>query len=195
MRIIFALAALMAGACSRAPLPPPTGLQAVVNGLSADGRCARVIPSQWSPSRPVPVIEGGGLAYRVFFFGRDGDPRAGFRFHQAEGDAEVSAGGQVLSCSRRAQAGAPFAPGGGKQEPLDTVLKKEQALFAATEDVGALFAAGRPLTDAEKKRVAEFAAAFADLSEAGHAADYRALNPAFWTWIQANGGRSPGAGS
>jgi hypothetical protein len=191
MKVRPALLALALAGCARKAPPPPTGLQRVVDDLAASGSCARAIPSQWTASWPVPEVSGGRLVYRAFFFGRDGDLKTGFRFHQAEGDAEFAPDGAVLSCWRRAAPGATLPASGRKQEALDAVLNKERLLYAATEDVAALFAAAKPLTDAEKKRVAEFAAEFAGLSEPGHAEAYLALNPAFWSWVETNGGRPP----
>lgn len=191
MRALLALAVLTLG-CSRSRNPPPSGLQLAVDGLAAEGACAREIPSQWSPSWPVPVVEGGGLAYRLFFFGRDGDLKKGFRFHQAEGDAEFTPSGKVLSCSRRARPGEPLPTESAAGETLSAALEKERKLYFSTEDVAALFVAGKPLADEEKKRVADFSAVFCGLAETGHAAAYRALNPAFWAWVEANGGRAPG---
>jgi hypothetical protein len=195
MRLSPLLAVLLMTGCSRCgskPPPPVSALQRFVAGLAAEGPCARVIPSQWSPSWPVPVVENGQPAYRLFFFGRDGDQQKGFRFHQAEGDAEFTASGRVLSCSRRARAGAPLPEtGSGTPETLGATLARERRLYSATEDVAALFAAGHPLTDAERKRVSDFSAAFAGLAEAGHAAAYREMNPAFWSWVEANGGKAP----
>jgi hypothetical protein len=195
MRVLPLLAALIWAACSRKPAEAPEpALQRFVSVVAAEEPCARAIPSQWSRSWPVPVAHGGRLSYRVFFFGRDGDARQGFRFHQDEGGAEFTPDGRVVSCSKRAASGAPFsAAPGGTPEQFAATLAKERALYAATERVAALFAAGQPLTEEDKKRVAEFAAAFAERAEPRHAAAYRALNPDFWKWVEANGGRSPGA--
>ena len=193
MRTLAALVVLIVAGCSRSRTPsPPSGLHVIVNGLAAVEPCAHVIPSQWSPSRPVPVLEGGNLAYRLFFFGRDGDPKQGFRFHQPEGDSEFTPDGKVLSCARRAQPGAPIAEAGRQTgESLDSILEKENRLFSMTEDVSALFAAGKPLTADEKKRVGGFSSAFDELIVPGHAPAYRAMSPAFWIWVEANGARVP----
>lgn len=190
MRAWAAAAALAFAACSRPapPAPAPKGaLQTAVERASAAPACAGKIPGQWSYSWPVPVARDGRALYRIFFFGRDGDAQKGFAFHQAEGDALLAVDGTVLEC-RRGAVGAPLPPNPPLRAalPFETRLPMEGRLFALTQDVGGLFASGRPLSDDEKKRVSEYVKLVFDLSETGHSAAYKASNPEFWIWAEKN---------
>lgn len=195
MRKALLLCLLAAAACSKPAPPEPapkSRLELAVAGLPATPPCSRVIPLHWSPSWPVPSREGGAPAYRLFFYGRDGRPPK-FVYHQAEGDAVFRADGTVLACAQRA---AHVGAVAGDEEryagmTVDQIVERDRLLYFMIEDVAGLYAAGKPLDAAQKKRVADFASAFAFLSLAGHAADYRALNPDFWTWVEKSGGAAP----
>lgn len=195
MKKILLAVAVAAAACSRkAPPPPPakTPLQSAVQSAGASEACARAIPMHWSPSLPVPALDGGRLVYKMFFFGRDGDPQAGFSFHRAEGDATLDPSGKVLSCSARAAPGAAlpkFAPKPGVT--LDDYDRRELELYPRLQDAAALYARGGELTPDEKKRVAALADAFSFFVEDGRAPDYRAASPGFWAWVERNGGKAP----
>ena len=187
---------LLAAACARQePAPAPASrLEELVRQLPALPPCDKVIPQEWSSSWPVPVKEKGSLRYRVFFFGRDGDPGKGFVFHEPQGLALFTPSGEVREC--RKTGGAPRALTQDGWQPagtLDEIVERSRLLYAAAEQAARLFESGKPLSAADKKSVAEFASAFASLSRPGHAAAYRALSPEFWAWIEANGGRAPAA--
>lgn len=194
MRKLFFLSLLAAAACSK-PAPPPAPMDPLLSaqrGASASEPCSRLIPGHWSPSLPVPALDGGRLVYKMFFYGRDGDPTKGFVFHRAEGDATLDADGRTVSCSRRT-GDAGVLP---KSEPppgltLDEIDRREGELYPALKDAAALYASGRLPGDAEKKRVAAFAAAFAFFVDKGQGADYLALSPDFWAWVEKNGGAAP----
>jgi hypothetical protein len=163
-----------------------------VRGAGASEPCSRLIPLHWSPSLPVPALDGGKTVYKMFFFGRDGDPRAGFVFHHAEGDATLSGDGRTLSCSRRpGQAGSLPKPEHPSGATLDQIDALESSLYPALKDAAALYASGRPLGPEEKKRLAAFAGDFAFFVEPGQGADYLALSPDFWAWVEKNGGAAP----
>ena len=197
MKKILLAAVVAAAACSKkAPPPPPekTALQSAVQSASAAETCARVIPMHWSPSLPVPALDDGRLVYKMFFYGRDGDPQAGFTFHHAEGDATLDAGGKVLACATRAGGGGSlpkFQPKPGVT--LDDIERRELELYPQLQEAAQLFAQGRELTADEKKRVAATAEAFEFFVEDGRGPDYRAASPAFWAWVEKNGGKAPAA--
>jgi hypothetical protein len=187
----------LAAACSKPAPPEPapkSRLEEAVAGLHATAPCSRAIPLHWSSSWPVPAREGGAPVYRLFFYGRDGRPPE-FAYHQAEGDAVFRADGTVLSCVQRAEHAGTVASDNARYAgmTLDQIVERERILYLMIEDAAGLYAAGKPLTPEEKKRVAGFSAAFAFLSHAGHAAAYRALNPDFWSWVEKNGGAAPAA--
>lgn len=187
------LAAALA-ACSK-PAPEAAKVvrspfQAFAERLGGEPACAKVIPQEWAPSFPVPALREGRLHYRVFFSGWQGRPDTGIKLRDAEGDALFAADGRVLECAPRARAGAAFPdePLGG---PPERHAARVRALYDAIEETGRLYAKGLPLSDADRARVASFAAEFAALAPRGHAASYRALNPEFWAWVEKNGGGAP----
>ena len=190
------LAALLAaGACSKpAPKPPEPAaksrLQEIVESLNTTPPCSSAIPFEWSPSWPVPVMNGGKLEYRAFFFGREGKLATGFRFHRAEGDVVFAPKGRIGECRRRTQPGAAIPP--DRRTPSDAA-EKSRKLYALSEEIAALYASGRALPDAERAKVRAFASAFNELTDPGQAEDYRALSPAFWGWLEKNGGSFPAA--
>lgn len=189
-----ALAAVLGfGACSKpapkAPEPAPKSrLQEVVEGLNTAPPCSNGIPFEWSPSWPVPILNNGKLEYRAFFFGREGKLATGFRFHQAEGDVVFTPEGKIGECRRRALAGTVIPADRRSTASLQDTLEKSRRLYASTEEIAALYASGRvPLGD-DRKKIAAFSSAFDELADPSHAADYRALSPGFWIWIEKNGG-------
>lgn len=181
---------LSLAACSRqAPAPPMTRLEALIGEFPASPACSREIPIEWSTSWPVPALEGKRLIYRVFFFRREGTLASGFRFLGPEGTGAFTPDGQVVECRRRPSstplASAPLrsnAPG-----ELARTVARAGLLYAATEDVARLYAAGRPPSSDEKTRVAAYGTLLQELAVSEHAAAYRALSPAFWEWMDANG--------
>ena len=193
MRKFFLAVAVLSAACSkRAPAPVTAPLQSAARVASSSDACAKVIPSQFSPSLPVPALDGGKLVYKMFFYGRDGNPQSGFTFHHAEGDATLSADGDVIACSLRAGAVGSlpkYVPKAGLT--MDEFSRREQELYPRIADAGALYAKGGELTGDAKKGVAAMADAFAFFVEDGRGPDYRAASPAFWDWVEKNGGKGP----
>lgn len=194
MRRAALAAVLLVAACARRePAPASVSrLEEAVRRLQALPPCDKNIPQEWSPSWPVPVKDQGRLRYRVFFFGREGDPGKGFVFHEPEGQALFTPSGEVRECRRAG--GAPRAlPKDGWQPSgtLTEIMERSRLLYAAAEQAARLFDSGKPLSAEDKKTVADFSAAFKSLSRPGHSAAYRALSPEFWAWVEANGGRAP----
>ena len=194
-KILLAIVLAAAGCSKRAPAPPPESpLKAAARLAGSSAACSRVIPSQWSPSLPVPALDGGRLVYRMFFYGRDGNPTSGFFFHHAEGDATLAADGRVLACSVRGGRAAllpKFAPKPGVT--LDEIMRRQGELYPQLEDAAKLYSLQRPPTPDESARVAATAAAFAFFVEDGRGPDYRTLSPDFWAWVEKNGGQPPAA--
>lgn len=154
--------------------------------------CSRIIPMEWSPEYPVPVLVNGKLHYRVFFRGWEGRPDTGLKTRDAEGDALFSPDGKVLECSQRGKRG-DFIP---DETKLPTATREEfdarqRALYDSIEEMGRLYAKGMPVIDADRTRVRKFASEFRLLSRPGHAASYRALSPEFWAWVDKSGGAAP----
>lgn len=191
--VLFALASAAAcGPKEPAPAPPPSALEQAVRRVSAQGACATLIPQEWSPSRPVPSKRGGALRYRIFFFGREGDPAKGFLFHAPQGEADFAPDGRVLDCRRLP--GEPVALPPDKRfdsMTLDEIDARSARLHADTEAVAALYASGREIGDTGRARVAAFSRDFSALADPAHAAAYRGLDPDFWAWVEKNGGAAP----
>lgn len=188
------LAPLLVAACSKPPeyreLRSKFQLMSMDIGFQAP--CSKIIPMEWSPEYPVPVLVNGILHYRVFFRGWEGRPDTGLKTRDAEGDALFSPDGKVLECSQRNKRG-DVIPGESK---LPTATREEfdarqRALYDSIEEMGRLYAKGLPVLDADRERVRKFAFEFRLLSNPGHAASHRALSPDFWTWVEKNGGAPP----
>jgi hypothetical protein len=194
MRLTLLLLAA-AAACGRkepAPAPAPSALEQAVRRISAQGACATLIPLEWSPSWPVPSKRGGTPRYRLFFFGRDGNPQKGFTFHAPQGEADFTTDGRVLDCRRLP--GEPVAiPHDARFDAmtLDDILARSTRLYADTEAIAALYASGRDIGETGRARVAAFARDFSSLADPAHAAAYRGLDPDFWAWVEKNGGSAP----
>ncbi|MDD5305053.1 MAG: hypothetical protein PHS14_18295 [Elusimicrobia bacterium] len=190
--LLLVAAAAACGQKEPPPAPPPSALEQAVRVLSAQGACATLIPQEWSPSWPVPSKRGGALRYRLFFFGREGDPQKGFTFHAPQGEADFTPDGRVLECRRLE--GEPVAiPRDGRfaAMTLDEIMARSSRLYADTEAVAALYASGRDIGDTGRARVAAFARDLAALADPAHASAYRGLDPDFWAWVEKNGGAVP----
>lgn len=197
MRKVLLPLLLAAAACSK-PAPPPAApgpLESAARGLLSSPACSRLIPQEWSPSLPVPAAAGRRGLYLVFFSGRAGDPRSGFRALRPGGSAAFGADGRVADC-RRDPGEAAEIPGSSLTLPeltLDRIDEMSRGLYAAAEPVAALYWSGREPAPAEKAAVADFSKRFLALANPAHASAYRALNPGFWAWVEKNGGAAPAA--
>lgn len=189
--VLLACAAVACGG-KEPEAPAPSALEAAVRMVSGQGACATVIPLEWSSSRPVPSKRGGALHYRVFFFGRRGDPEKGFTFHAPQGEAAFTSDGKVLECRRLPGEAVPI-PRDARFDSatLDEIEARSARLYADTEAVAALYASGRDIGQTGRERVAAFARDFAALADPAHASAYRALDPGFWAWVESNGGFAP----
>lgn len=191
--LILLLAA--AAACSK-PEPEYRELrskfQLMTMELGFQEPCSRIIPQEWSPEYPVPVLVNGKLHYRVFFRGWTGRQELVMKIRDAEGDALFTPEGKVLECSQRGKRG-DFLPDEPKlpTATLEEFEMRQRALYGMIEEMGRLYAKGMPVLDDDRARVKRFASEFWHLSSPGHAASLRALNPDFWAWVEKNGGAAP----
>lgn len=198
MRTLVLLAVIsMLAACSREHVPPDEPefpLHTAVRESGVSQACGSIIPLEWAWSPPLPAIEGGKLVYKIFFFGRSGDPQKGFIFHHPEGDATIAADGRVTACSRRSGPVTLYpkweVPDNVTQDDID---QKERDLYPQIADAAQLYASKRELTADEKKRIVKMADDFMFFVDKGQGPDYLALSPDFWTWVRKNGGRVPPA--
>ncbi|MFI5346431.1 MAG: hypothetical protein ACHQ51_08660 [Elusimicrobiota bacterium] len=198
MRKILLLSLFVVAACSKPAPQAPTvigALDAATRELLASPQCSKLIPQEWSPSFPVPGTADRRGLYRVFFSGRTGDMKSGFRALKPGGTAVFGTDGTVNECLRSPGATTDI-PGSSLTiagMTLDQIDSQGHALSAATENVAALYWAGRPLGPTQKAAVADFSRLFLLLANPAHASDYRALNPDFWSWVETNGGAAPPA--
>ncbi|PIR16454.1 MAG: hypothetical protein COV48_09760 [Elusimicrobia bacterium CG11_big_fil_rev_8_21_14_0_20_64_6] len=140
----------------------------------------------------MPSLQGGALRYRIFFFGRDGDPAKGFTFHTPEGEAAFTPDGRVLECRRLSGKPLPIPHDGRfNAMTLDEITARSTKLHADTEDIAALYASARDIGETGRAQVAAYGRDFAALADPAHAAAYRGLAPDFWSWVEKNGGASP----
>lgn len=185
---------LLASACSKPPEEPKdvrSKFEFMVQGIGWEEPCSRIIPAEWGPSMPVPAVRDGKLTYRVFFYGWSGSPSAGIRINDAQGDAEFSPEGKVLSCTRRTGPKRDFPDDAAPATEGKARPHRVSELYPSIEEMGRLFARGAPVLDQNRARLAAFSTEFAELAFPGHAAAYRALSPDFWTWVEKNGGVPP----
>lgn len=191
---LAAAAVLLLAACSRQepkPAPEASPFQRFVEGIGYSPACASVIPMEWSPSFPVPVLADRRLHYRVFFRGWEGNPTKGIKIRDAEGDALFGADGKVLECSQRAKRGSFIPDAKLPTEDREAFDGRIRALYASIEEMGRLYARGVPVEGVDRARLKAFAAEFAALTPPGHAAAYRALSPDFWAWLDKNAAPAP----
>ena len=196
MRTPFALALLTLSlwACSKPPeeyTEARSPFQLMAERIGQEPPCSRAIPGEWSPSLPVPVLDGGRLGYRVFFYGWSGSPTTKIVVYDAQGDARFTPDGKVLECAQRPGEKKPLP-----EQPMPAKTQQEldarvAALYGSIEEMGRLFARGLPVALADRVRLEAFSREFKALAGPGHAASYRALSPAFWAWVEANGGAAP----
>jgi hypothetical protein len=188
----FLCALLIVSACSKPDeykeLRSPFQLMSMDIGFRPP--CSRVVPMEWSPEYPIPVIFDGKLHYRVFFRGWEGGPES-TKIRDAEADALFEPSGKVVECSRRSERGRPFAPSKMPTATRDEFDSRQRALYDSIEELGRLYAKGLPVLETDRERVRKFAEEFRLLSDPGHAASYRALSPEFWAWVEKNGGAAP----
>lgn len=184
------LGALLLAACGREPpaVPPPalSALQNFNQRLVGHPACATTIPMHWSPSLPVPLLIEGRLHYRVFFSGWSGRPDTGIVLDDAEGDALFSADAKVLECRQRSETGRKIPVLPPMVMSLDEHEARLRPLYGLIEEIGRLYASGKPASEAERLRVRAFLKEFPELIDRGHLPAYRALSPDFWTWVEKN---------
>jgi hypothetical protein len=192
--LALTLLALSLGACSKPPeeyKETRSPFQSMAERIGQEPPCSSAIPGEWSPSMPVPVVDNGRLAYRVFFYGWSGSPTTKIVVYDAQGDARFTPDGKVLECAQRPGERKPLA-----EQPMPSKTQKEldarvSAVYGSIEEMGRLYARGLPVGPADRARLEAFSREFKALAGPGHAAAYRALSPAFWDWVRANGGTAP----
>jgi hypothetical protein len=194
---LLLLTLFAAAACSKPEAPPIVrgALESESYGLTASPQCSRLIPLEWSASWPVPGSGSRHGLYQVFFSGRAGNPKTGFRALQPGGAASFGADGHVEECSR-APGDVSEIPGSSlelKDMTLEEIDARSRELYAATERIAASYWSGRTPGPADKAAVVEYSRLFHLLANPAHAAAYRALNPDFWSWVEKNGGAAPPA--
>lgn len=186
----LALAGMLLAACGKSrPKPQAEApLKDLTERLTNRPPCSTTIPGEWSPSLPVPALQDGKLIYKVFFSGWEGNPKRGITYHTAEGDASFAPDGTILACARRAGAPKTF-PARPKTGLSDEQWEQAQNdVYVQTEAIASLYAAGK----ADPAEAAKYSAAFAAVAQLPEeAADYRALSPEFWSWLEAHGGSGP----
>lgn len=180
--LAWALPALLLAGCGK-PVPKPIPrLQSALRGLHGQAPCDSRIPMEWPASWPVPV---GGEVFKTFFYpiGRPGAPLLAAPM----GEAEFDLSGKPSVCRRLA--GPLKELSGPRWGTQAAAMKTEEfqaraaELYAATEEVAALFAAGKPLAPEQKRKAAAYARLFDLLAEPALKPYYRDLSPSFWEWL------------
>ena len=179
MRKMFALCAalLLSCACRKAEVPSPT-TDAAASGLTAairDARnaegCNRLIAQEWAVGRPVPLASG---RFEVFYYPMSGAPPQDPVMAEPTASAVVDAAGAAPVCRAWPEVpqdlAAPHWPAAAEALDADASGKKPSPADAALA-----------------KDYFELFDALAELPLRRH---YYRLNPAFWEWLRAAGGRS-----
>jgi len=169
----------------------PSRLQQAMQGLSAQAPCDKLIPLEWPVSWPVPTGSAGGREFKVFFYPLSGLPDnadVAAPLGEAVFDADS---GKPSQCRRLPGALSVLSRTrwGPKAEALS--MKEFEArsadFYAATEEMGKLYAARAALSPAQRRKAEAYAGLFQDMAEPALLPYYQALNPDFWKWLADNG--------
>lgn len=184
-------ALLLLASCKKEPPvseAAPSRLEQAVSRVGQTPPCSKVIPQHWSPSWPLPARGKDSVEFRLFFFGRQGMPSTGFKFHAPEGYAVFTLQGDLKDCKQLPGEAAVIADAPRAALTLEQIEAKSRRLYALLEKAGIVFGSGSSADAADAR---ELSALFAELSKPGHAAAYRSLSPEFWAWLEKSGGSSP----
>jgi hypothetical protein len=186
------LAAVLLGACKKAPPPLASGaLLGVVQSAKSLPPCSSVVPGEWSSGFPVPV---GERRFKVLFYPVTGTPGRAPQVWSPGAVAEIDAGaGSLSSCAltgKPSKLSTQRWPEATDAWDMKTFRAREAALFDATQNVGALYAARRALKPDESAAAKEYWKAFDELAEPDLRRDYYRLNPDFWEWLRESAGGS-----
>lgn len=183
--LLAVLAALCA--CGRAEKPQAAAktqsrLAAVLKSVGGSEACRERIPGGWSVSLPVP--DGDGRGFKVFFFLVETGPGRKFLVSGPAGEARFDLSGRVSSCARtpapKRKIGPSLGPALSGLGIAELDLRREK-LLSRVEAAAAVYARrGRLGSEG-----AALAAEFRELQEPPLAEDYRKLNPDFWAWLDA----------
>ncbi|HBL18170.1 MAG: hypothetical protein A2X36_08265 [Elusimicrobia bacterium GWA2_69_24] len=188
----LALIFLFPAGCARREAPLSDALKRAVASAKFDGPCSSLISMEWPPSWPVPAADGSGRRFKIFFYPLLGTQP---KVHAPLGEAEVGTDdGKVLGC-RKLQAPLQELPGARWPDALRGLTVSEfdrraDRLFAATEAVGALYAAKAGLTPEQTRAAGAYGRLFLEMAEPSLLPHYRRLNPDFWRWLAAAGAPS-----
>jgi hypothetical protein len=198
MKLPLALIVLLACACRKTAAPalapsPAGGLAAAVRDARNAPACAKTVAQEWAAGRAVPLDAPGRFA--VFYYPMSGAPPAEPTMATPAASAVVDAGGGSPAQCRAwpvvpKDLAGPYWPAGVEKLDDKDFDARSARLDALTEAVGAAYAARRPPTPADAALAAEYFGLFDSMAELPLRAHYYRLNPAFWEWVRAAGGRS-----
>ncbi len=203
MRKMYALCAalLLSCACRKAEVPTSLATApaaeatsnltaAIRDARNAEG-CRRMIAQEWAVGRPVPLASG---RFEVFYYPMSGAPPQDPVMAEPTASAVVDAAGAPPSC--RVWPGvpqdlaAPHWPAAAEALDADAFDAKSAKLDALTVAAGRAFAAGKHPSPADAALAKEYFELFDAMAELPLRRHYYRLNPAFWEWLRAAGGRS-----
>jgi len=191
-RILLSSLLFLAGACRRAPEPAPAGgLAAAVRGARGAEACRRVIAQEWAASLPVPLAASG--RFEIFYYPMSGSEEPVMATPAASAVVDA-AGGPPNECRAWPEApkdlSAPYWPAGVEQLDDAAFEARSAKLDALTEAAAAAYNARRPPTPADAALAKEYFELFDAMAELPLRPQYYRLNPGFWEWVRAAGGRS-----
>ncbi|MBI5882410.1 MAG: hypothetical protein HZB91_04825 [Elusimicrobia bacterium] len=184
-------------ACRKQEKPLESALRTAMRGLHAAPPCDSQIPAEWPASWPVPTGDRDGREFRVFFYPLFRGPGGQPEVFAPMGEAVFSAATGMATTCRRASGTPSFLAARRWHESTDSLTIEEfellaARLLAAAEDMGRLFAAQRPPSQDEARRVREFRDLFDRLAEPALRGPYTELSPDFWHWVHLQAGPPPG---
>jgi len=185
--LCFTAAALLWSSCSgrKEENPPPPRLKRAVETLYNKPPCASTIPGHWSPSWPVPSSAKKGefklMYYPVARKGR------GLELSAPLGNAAFTADGTPVSCERaqgpETTLSGPLQSATAAKLDGEGMRERSNRLYELTEEVGAIYWAGKAPSAEEALLLGEYVELFKDMAEPPLLPYYFGLEPAFWDWI------------
>lgn len=180
--VLAGLCACGRGAETQSPAKKESRLGVVLKFVGRSDACRAQIPAGWSVSLPVP--DGDGRGYKVFFFLVEMGPGRKFLVSGPAGEARFELNGRVSSCLRtpaqKRKIGPSLGPALAGLGIKELDLRREE-LLSRVEAAAAIYARrGRLGSEG-----AALAVKFKELQEPPLAEEYRKLNPDFWSWLDA----------
>ncbi len=150
--------------------------------------CAKVLPTEFGRTLPVPER---GASYAVLYYPATVTPDRSDAFTpRLRADFDPAAPSSADRCvafeGGRSRDLGPAVPAGVSN---DAYYRAEAKVFESLPRVAALYRSGSS-SPSDRAQLNAYFDAFSTIAEPGLAPYYYRLNPDFWEWLRARGGRS-----